>query len=367
MAVKRLQYNLKAPSQTTSIRAWRKKPPRQSRAHQEESNDKLQSREPEPCFWRFRKKVSLTTGWSNLHTLNIKFRRTRNRLSQRAYRRRHAEYVRELRRCVEEANTPESEALKQMRSENQYLRKQLVDLQSKLTGITAALQLLTGSVSNVLDRGSAEGSSDEAVEIAPSSEPSGSEYQNPMFNAEPGGAAVYPVVAAEDPKIPLIEPCTTISHPAQSFQRSSCLETSCDGFGWDAISDYSSCLLLPQIPNIWSHEYQMGLQPYMRALSASKSSSLALGKAWVESNSPFSDHISTLLRLLRTKLGQIGPQLKQYEMYCHLRLYLLKSHLVNVETGFTDKSWQSWDFLTASHDPQPWHGMQKHDFTISST
>jgi threonine aldolase len=224
--------------------------------------------------------------------------------------------VRELRKCVEEAKTPESEALKQMRRENQHLRKQLVELQSKLTALAETIKVMAGSVSNVLDKCSSEGSSDEAVDIVSSSEPSGNEPEGHIFNSELDTSAVYcSVGAAEDPGMPFVEPFATISHPAQFFQNPGHLETPCDGAGWDAISSDSSFLLLPQIPNIWSHEYQMGLQPYMRALSSSQSTSLILGKAWVETNSPFSDHISTLRHLLRTKIGQIGPQVKQYEMY----------------------------------------------------
>jgi predicted nucleic acid-binding Zn-ribbon protein len=60
--------------------------------------------------------------------------------------------VRELRKCVEEAKTPESEALKQMRRENQHLRKQLVELQSKLTALAETIKVMAGSVSNVLDK-----------------------------------------------------------------------------------------------------------------------------------------------------------------------------------------------------------------------
>lgn len=64
--------------------------------------------------------------------------------------------------------------------------------------------------------------------------------------------------------------------------------------------------IAPQIPNIWSFEYQMGVQPYLSAIDATERSSLTLGKEWTLSNSPFSDHIQLLQRLLKSKLNTLG-------------------------------------------------------------
>lgn len=80
-------------------------------------------------------------------------------------------------------------------------------------------------------------------------------------------------------------------------------------------ADYSSTELVnvsgisplhPQIPNIWSFEYQMGVQPYLAAMTAAESSSLIRGKEWNLSNSPFSDHILLLQHLLKSKLNASG-------------------------------------------------------------
>lgn len=60
--------------------------------------------------------------------------------------------------------------------------------------------------------------------------------------------------------------------------------------------------LAQQIPSIWSFEYQMGPGPYADCLAGSEDSSLVLGRAWTESNSPFSDHIHVLQSLMRSKL-----------------------------------------------------------------
>lgn len=58
----------------------------------------------------------------------------------------------------------------------------------------------------------------------------------------------------------------------------------------------------PQLSNIWTYEYHMGPEPYGDALDAVQSSSLASGNSWAESNSPFSDHIDVLQRLVKVGL-----------------------------------------------------------------
>lgn len=70
--------------------------------------------------------------------------------------------------------------------------------------------------------------------------------------------------------------------------------------------------LYQQIPNIWSFEYQMGLEPYMDAMAASHDASSMLGKEWIHSNSPFSDHIHVLQCLLKDKFSMMGlsPELQ---------------------------------------------------------
>lgn len=60
--------------------------------------------------------------------------------------------------------------------------------------------------------------------------------------------------------------------------------------------------LAQQIPSVWSFEYQMGPGPYADCLAGSEDSSVALGRAWTESNSPFSDHIHVLQSLMKNKL-----------------------------------------------------------------
>jgi hypothetical protein len=70
-------------------------------------------------------------------------------------------------------------------------------------------------------------------------------------------------------------------------------------------ADFNS--LAQQLPSIWSFEYQMGPEPYANALSGTEDSCIARGLNWIETNSPFSDHIQTLQRLLKGKVERNSP------------------------------------------------------------
>lgn len=50
----------------------------------------------------------------------------------------------------------------------------------------------------------------------------------------------------------------------------------------------------------------MGMQPYLNAINATTESSLVLGKDYSFTNSPFSDHIQLLQRMLKNKLNTLG-------------------------------------------------------------
>jgi hypothetical protein len=65
-------------------------------------------------------------------------------------------------------------------------------------------------------------------------------------------------------------------------------------------------LPLTRMPEIWGLGHQMGSQAYANALELSlpSPSSALVGLNCVESNSPFSDHIQLLKKLLKTKLKQ---------------------------------------------------------------
>lgn len=78
------------------------------------------------------------------------------------------------------------------------------------------------------------------------------------------------------------------------------------GTWFDLVNTAGTSPLYSQIPNIWSHEYQMGMEPYLMAVNATEESRLALGKHYPCTNSPFSDHIQLLQRLLKNKLDASG-------------------------------------------------------------
>ena len=50
----------------------------------------------------------------------------------------------------------------------------------------------------------------------------------------------------------------------------------------------------------------MGMEPYLAAVNATEESRLALGKHYPCTNSPFSDHIQLLQRMLKNKLDASG-------------------------------------------------------------
>jgi hypothetical protein len=75
----------------------------------------------------------------------------------------------------------------------------------------------------------------------------------------------------------------------------------------ESISERVSSLA-QEIPSIWSFDYQMGTDPYTRALSSNQNSRMRLNKDWTETNSPFSDHIQSLRTTLKSKVDLNTPK-----------------------------------------------------------
>ncbi|KAF4999898.1 hypothetical protein FGRMN_2136 [Fusarium graminum] len=226
-------------------------------------------------------------------------KKLRNRLSQRAFRRRQAECIRELRNKVNADQRPDSERVEALQKENQTLRKQLIDVQAKMSKMVASFQLLNESVSKTLD-GTA---SDEDIE-----KDGGHEHDLRLAD-DPGQHEDQHVSFADrslqslgmepfDPSILDFDtpfaPVTTAGPLADT------------AFTSELINVAGTNPFYSRIPNIWSHEYQMGMQPYLSAISATAESSLVLGKDYSFTNSPFSDHIQLLQRMLKNKLNTLG-------------------------------------------------------------
>ncbi|KAK5994847.1 hypothetical protein PT974_03233 [Cladobotryum mycophilum] len=217
-------------------------------------------------------------------------RRLRNRLSQQAFRRRQAQYIRQLQTQVNSASGQESDIIRDLQNENTNLRNQLVEVQSKLSRIIVTMQGLSGSITTVLD-GCVEGNPD-------GNEVESGETEFSLFTEDHPVASVNGVPRAVLPALDTIQTSIILdSSPAQLITSTSTLET---GF-----PDGAS--FPQQIPNIWTFEYQMGTEPYNDALLRSQLHSLMLGKQWTATNSPFSDHIQVLRSLLQSKLKRL-PQ-----------------------------------------------------------
>ncbi|KAJ0330091.1 hypothetical protein COL922a_012631 [Colletotrichum nupharicola] len=175
-------------------------------------------------------------------------KRLRNRLSQQAFRRRQQERIRELSNRVNTDQKPEDERVAALQQENRRLRAQLVEVQTKLSRLMASLQGLNDTVSKTLNDTASGG---------------GKTHEGPRQLDDTGALPELINAAGISP-------------------------------------------LYNQIPNIWSFEYQTGVEPYQAAMAATQESSLVLRKNWTLSNSPFSDHIQLLQRLLKRKLAASG-------------------------------------------------------------
>ncbi|OQE22970.1 hypothetical protein PENSTE_c009G04237 [Penicillium steckii] len=193
-------------------------------------------------------------------------RRARNRLSQRAYRRRHAERLRELRERAEAGTTSPNEILEKTRKENQLLRKQLCDVQSKLASVTETLTILAGSVTNVLNEDSSEEPPFQGTRVDPSVEPNETTAETDIFNPGP----VDPTLSSDSIIDEILQPtsATPATYPPETFSLAAGPATSSAGLDWEAISGNPSALCHQQIPNIWSYGYQMGFQPLYRQVVA---------------------------------------------------------------------------------------------------
>ncbi|KAF5007185.1 hypothetical protein FDECE_6495 [Fusarium decemcellulare] len=227
-------------------------------------------------------------------------KKLRNRLSQRAFRRRQAECIRELRSRVNADQRPDSERIEALQRENRQLRAQLVDVQTKMSRLLATVQLLNDSVLKTLDDTAGEGGADDRDIV----QEENASLEQPIYNHshktshDLAGSAVPPLelepfdtsILDFNPPIPQTAMPTPMGGATSS----------------ELINVAGTSPIYPQIPNIWSYEYQMGMQPYLTAMSATEESSMMLGKDYAFTNSPFSDHIQLLQRLLKHKLNTIG-------------------------------------------------------------
>ncbi|KAI6780683.1 uncharacterized protein J7T54_001187 [Emericellopsis cladophorae] len=229
-------------------------------------------------------------------------KKLRNRLSQRAFRRRQAECVRELQSRVQADQRPESERVEALQKENRMLRQQLVDLQSNMSRMMATMQSLNDSVTKTLDS-TAHG--DEALvrrdtNCQTDMVPIERINHRPASDQPPSDLNSFDLTATELESLP---------------GQTGCLEPAAETSGtwFDLVNPGGTSPLYSQIPNIWSHEYQMGMQPYLAAVNATEESRMMLGKHYPCTNSPFSDHIQLLQHMLKNKLDASGSIQSVYQ------------------------------------------------------
>ncbi|CZR47808.1 uncharacterized protein FPRO_13475 [Fusarium proliferatum ET1] len=225
-------------------------------------------------------------------------KKLRNRLSQRAFRRRQAECIRELKNRVNADQRSDSERVEALQKENRLLRQQLIDVQTKMSRMMASVQLLSDSVAKTLDD-TASGEGDERQR---------DERQRDRAERVNGRTGNDEHIAEESAlqSIDLEAFDPSILDFDAPFSSSSVTASTDNGISSELINVSGTSPFYSQIPNIWSHEYQMGMQPYLNAINATTESSLVLGKDYSFTNSPFSDHIQLLQRMLKNKLNTLG-------------------------------------------------------------
>ncbi|KAJ5102611.1 hypothetical protein N7532_003140 [Penicillium argentinense] len=234
---------------------------------------------------------------------DVEKRKLRNRLAQRAFRRRQADHLRELRDRASSSNLPQDEKIQKLQEENSRLRKSLIDVHAKLSRLSANMHSWSEAISSSIDELTSP------KEKTSSNEPSFN-LSNILEEFEAGAIedeivcvhgpadAQQIVVPSRSPKA--TSPISTLNIPEPI---SRLLEAP---LGAEDISARVSSLA-QEIPSIWSFEYQMGQDPYTKALSSNQSSRMIMGKDWTETNSPFSDHIQILRQVLKGKVELNRP------------------------------------------------------------
>ena len=238
--------------------------------------------------------------------INFTGRRLRNRLAQRAFRRRQADRLRTLLDRADSSDRPYDETIEALQDENSRLRKNLIEVQTKLARLVATMQTLTGTVTDALEypsHGVASNIDHEEPEPAPGPEPEiEPEAKQACNNSMDLDLGVVSKLDSADYSVDALDNDNVVS--TKSFDNRD-IETG--GIMVDLSSPATKLAasfdnLAQQIPSIWSFEYQIGLDPYTNAMATSENSTAAIRRGWNESNSPFSDHINVLQRLMKGKI-----------------------------------------------------------------
>ncbi|KAF4445846.1 hypothetical protein F53441_10492 [Fusarium austroafricanum] len=209
--------------------------------------------------------------------------------------RKQAECIRELRNRVNADQRPDSERVEALQRENKMLRQQLIDVQSKMSRMLASVQLLSDSVAKTLD---------DTVGGNEMEEKDGDQERNGHMGDRKHGQHVSQS-SLQSLDLESFDP-SILSFDAPFEPVNVTAPVTSSGLTSELINVAGTSPFYSQIPNIWTHEYQMGMQPYLTAINATTESSMVLGKDYSFTNSPFSDHIQLLQRMLKNKLNTLG-------------------------------------------------------------
>ncbi|KAJ5232341.1 hypothetical protein N7468_005297 [Penicillium chermesinum] len=239
------------------------------------------------------------------HTLTIAGdRRLRNRLAQRAFRRRQADRLRTLLDRADATQRPQDETIQMLQDENSRLRKNLLEVQTKLARLVATMQSLTGTVTDAL-KYSSNGDTEPIDQETASAEPEPGPEPQTKKNSKPSADfSLEDAFTLDTDDFTSIHGLENTLVPTKPFPTED-TETAEVAIGLSSpasklAANFDS--LAQQIPSIWSFEYQMGIDPYASALAGTEESSAVIGRGWHESNSPFSDHINVLQGIMKSKI-----------------------------------------------------------------
>lgn len=239
-------------------------------------------------------------------SINLEVRRLRNRLAQRAFRRRQADRLRTLLDRADSTDRPYDETIQTLQDENSHLRKNLIDVQTKLARLVATMQSLTGSVADALEfssHGNADLEQEEAA-LGPESDnkPEPEAKTKKMPSSDASSSDVPRLDLDNFVNMDSFKDTTTVSTRPLDHKDFDTPDASIELSSPASKLAASFDSLAQQVPSIWSFEYQMGLDPYATAMAGSEVSNAIIGRGWQESNSPFSDHINVLQRLMKGKI-----------------------------------------------------------------
>ncbi|KAI8715710.1 BZIP domain-containing protein [Fusarium sp. LHS14.1] len=240
-------------------------------------------------------------------------RKLRNRLSQRAFRRRQAEYLRDLRNRAEASQKPDNERIAELEEENGRLRAHITELQSRLEGVQVTLQMIASSSSKILGRSKSSLPHQPRIEERDSEQEENESSTDGAVTADKVQSDANPwppfsSAALESIQIPDLSFSTdvdsTIEIPTSDAMqtRHNLVQDVIDCVGPIDPNLSKSPLQLQRIPDIWNFNCQMGSQSYVDAVESCASSKPTSGLRWIDFNSPILGHIQILRRPLLTKV-----------------------------------------------------------------